>query len=298
MATTSRAAEWRICARHIGNAALLATTFVVTGCALTPSVVEVPEKPAAGKTWAQKQADDKGLLRIPKTTEVTELQGQLAVYAGFWRGVEGDLLLGMRDIPGRARDLAVLWAAYEAVKSNFRSARYAGIGAALFGSVSSTYKVEVQAQNYQTAADAMDCIATEVERVPLGAWKFFNRAGEFTGVLDSADAAAKETAQLELNDVFPAVNRSMNLVLTKLIRAQRNDLKLTGVNLEELRGAYDREKAVRDKVIPVKTAAGVMPLFAATNEDSSVSDDVRKARTTALRLLRLNAAKCVASTAG
>lgn len=258
----------------------------------------MPDRPASGQTWASKQDTAEGLLRIPKTTSATELQAQLAVYSGFWRKVEGDMLLQMRDIPGRARDASVLWAAYEAVQSNFRSARYAGIGAALFGSVSSTYKVEVQAQNYQTAADAMDCIATEIERVPQGAWKFFNADGEFTGVLDSTDAAAKEAAQLELNDVFAAVNRSMNQVLTKLVRAQRNELKLTGVNLEELRGAYDREKEVRDKAIPVAKSSNSQPLVGALNEDSQLSDDVRKARTTALRLLRLNAAKCVATTAG
>ncbi|MCV2438564.1 hypothetical protein [Paucibacter sp. DJ2R-2] len=298
--------------------ALAISCALFSGCALTPSQVAVPKpvplttgtgstKSAIQDPWVKALADADALRtngnRIPLTTDQPNLQAQLELYAAFWRDTEGEYLLLGRDIPGRGRDVAVLTAAYYAVKNHMKEARYAGIFAALFGSFSDTYRVETQAKNYQTASATMLCISEAVDKVPRSAWSMLDATGAFkkenTSLLTGTESE-RLGALATLNDVFPAVNRTMNKALARLMKDQR-ELKLSGVNMESLRAAYDKEREARDKAIKQgeELRAGIVSIANVTERAARNAEvDSDMANITALTTLPPNADKCYAGTGG
>jgi len=283
----------------------LALTWLLAGCALFPSQIGAPKRlpysttdergqKVVVSTWldAQKYADD---LSIPLVVERKELRSQINVYAAFWTSEQGDLLLE-RDIAGRGRDGAVLLAAYHAVKSQLKQARYSGLAAVLFGSYSDTYQVEVQAKNYMTAGKMMVCVGQAIDKVPMDAWASFNTAtGEFTDpAIEFPSGTVAENLAI-LNDTFPAVNRTMNRILWRLIEDQRS-LKLSGVNLESLRAAYDKEKATLERATNpnnVPAMRQTTQFLASTTTSQQSQTDLAKARVLALKLLPSDAEKCL-----
>jgi hypothetical protein len=289
--------------------ALVVISGLVSGCALTPSQVSTPphvalkdDKGAAIQNpWVAElgkvQSAGKGSTRIPLTTDKENLQAQLEVYSAFWLGAEGNYLLS-RDIAGRARDLAVLAAAYYAIQSHLKEARYAGIFGAIFGTASDTYKVETQAKNYQIAASAMSCISQAIDKVPTAAWTKFNADGSFNalGILPGT-ASEVQASMKTLNDVFPAVNRTMNRVLARLMKDQR-ELKLSGVNLESLRAAYDNEREARDKATKQgEQRVALIPSNFGEDQRSKASSDIATdvAHIAAVTALPADAEKCYGS---
>jgi hypothetical protein len=276
------------------SASIVCLVFSLAGCALTPSQVGVPKPPKDGKTWVEAEQDASN-LSIPRVSDDKELRSQINVYAAYWGGRQGDLLLE-RDLAGRARDIAVLTAAYNAVKSHLKQARYGGIAAALFGSYSDTYQVEVQAKNYATASKMMACIGQAVDKVPVLAWGYFDK-GEFTTTQVSFPAGREAENVILLNDTFPAINRIMNRVLSRLLDDQRN-LKLSGVNLETLRAAYDKEKAALEKAVDNKPDGAGSNFVAMDAAGQAVEQVNIEARVTALKLLPADAEKCLGAGGG
>lgn len=282
------------------TAILLMAISSLSGCALFPSQVSVPKPPGTkanagakqeAATWKELQQHGKS-LSVPPVHDIDELRAQIEVYATYWRDDQGELLLE-RDIAGRARDGAVLIAAYQAVKSQLKQARYSGIAAVLFGSYSDTYQVEVQAKNYFTAGQMMSCIREAVDKVPQEAWDYFTKKGEFDSSGITFVGGAADNLEL-LNDTFPAINRTMNRVLENLFKDQR-ELKLTGVDLEKLRAAYDKEKTALEKATAPRNMPSIsgLRLRSLAAMPQQAQDDQAAARIVALKVLPANAEKCL-----
>lgn len=286
-------------------ACTLGMALALGGCALFPSHINAPESPPytikdkQGQSititeWADAEKHSPS-LNIPPTVKYSELRAQINVYSTYWVSSQGELMLE-RDIAARGRDGAVLLAAYYAVRSQFKQARYGGLVAALFGSYSDTYQVEVQAKNYMTAGKMMVCIGQAIDKVPKVAWDYFSDKGEFASPDISFPSGTIAENLAVLNDTFPSINRLMNRVLWRLLEDQRS-LKLSGVNLETLRAAYDKEKQALERATNSNNAPAI-----ATPEFSTlaaplqrIQTDLVTARILALKLLPADAEKCLGS---
>ena len=284
----------------------LVLAALLTGCSTFSSQVQVPtpvpytKAGSAGNrqtvnTWAKAAEDIKG-LSIPKTADISELRPQLRVYAAYWMDVQGNLLLE-RDVVARARDVAVVTAAVQAIQSLFKQARYSAIVAAGLSTYSDAYQVEVQSRNYRTAAKRMTCILQATDKVPADAWGYFNVNGEFTRADVSFPPSTAAENIAELNDIFPAINRTMNRVLYQLVDDQVN-LKLSGINLETVRAAYDKEKAAIFKATNAANKATAQGSERLKFANQALADDNINARILVLKTLPAEVEKCLGAASG
>ena len=260
-------------------ALLLILVGLVAGCGTMPSQVEFPTNAADGDSAnpaeARYRVKDKLLSEYKEgdTTLVVErtyegMMAQIKAHRVLWDNEARDLAKGV-DVLGNTQFAGVtlggIGALADSIGAATTGAAIAG-GAGIWGN---RYKLDVQAANYRTAAEAMQCIRTQIEKVPLGFWNAYYVDGEYglrfdvgffrrrTGGTAQGDEARAITEGYDtLVSLHQKVHDAIESVRKKLFTAQMNT-KLAMPSIEDISSALKRKQDNQDNVEKQANAMGV-----------------------------------------
>lgn len=224
----------------------------LTGCGTVPSKVALPKdlgettvdtngRPTTNNTAAQKRYDgyakDMGIQPVATTRK--SLLYQLNLLIGEWNS-QASLLLLERDTVDNVNFLGIVTGAGLVVADQLKAAK--GVAAVVAGVnlASENYKIVIQASNYVTAAEAVECIRTQVVEVSDDAWaKFFDDSGN---VRSSLNMDLEQRAALQAT--FPQINSAMSSIYKKL-RSNQRAVRITAPTADSISKAIsDTQKQV------------------------------------------------------
>jgi hypothetical protein len=266
--------------KTINLAFILVLTMVLSGCAAFPSAVVNPTPIAKGTEYAEALKLVEGHVGVqPKEVDITRLLDQLNLYIGTWKKHSKELLFG-RDLGDNGIFWGTVGAGIQAVREKAQDARRAAGGVALLALVQDKYKVQIQADNYRNAAQAMTCVRREVTAVHPVAWTFYDAStGKHNLGPDGGPQDA--TALAQLNAIFDDVNATMSDIQNRLESAQQaqrigaptvDDIKRL---IEQAQQDAQKAKSVADgakakNLATVATAKG----FASSRANDTMPPDV------------------------
>lgn len=266
--------------RNITHAFILTLTALLSGCAAFPSAVVNPTPVAKGTEYADALKVIEGHVGVqPKEVDITRLLDQLNLYIGTWKKHSKELLFG-RDLGDNGIFWGTVGAGIQAVREKAQDARRAAGGVALLALMQDKYKVQVQADNYRNAAQAMTCVRREIMAVHPVAWTFYNAStGKHNLVPDGG--AQDATALAQLNAVFDDTNATMSDIQNRLESAQQaqrigaptvDDIKrlIEQAQLDAQKAKSVAEGAKAKNAGTVITAKG----FASSQADDTMPSDV------------------------
>lgn len=204
----------------------LALLVLLAGCGATPSRVSLPShlyegnvdangRPAAAGD-AQKQYDKfaREIGIQPVATSRKAVLYQVNLLIGDWNS-QASLLLGERDIADNATFVGMLVGSALVLSNEIKAAKQVAGTVAGIKLFEDNYKTVIQAANYAAAAEAVECVRTQVLDVSEGVWtKFFDANGNVQGTEDPVQQAA-------LQQTFPQINAALSSIYKKLRANQR-----------------------------------------------------------------------------
>lgn len=204
----------------------LALLVLLAGCGATPSRVSLPShlyegnvdangRPAAAGD-AQKQYDKvaREIGIQPVATSRKAVLYQVNLLIGDWNS-QASLLLGERDIADNATFVGMLVGSALVLSNEIKAAKQVAGTVAGIKLFEDNYKTVIQAANYAAAAEAAECVRTQVLDVSEGVWtKFFDANGNVQGTEDPVQQAA-------LQQTFPQINAALSSIYKKLRANQR-----------------------------------------------------------------------------
>lgn len=262
-------------------------TMLCSACSVMPSQVARPTiKPAGsaeraaglkaqyilnGNSVIYDQAFDTSPSILPVETTVNGVQSQALALKGAYLDRQR-YLLGEIDVINNFQFAGILVSAIGvATKSN--AWRNSGAGAAGLSSLwGSHYSLAVQAANYGLAAEAMDCLSTEISTIPPSFWRVaYETEGVFTSaraelVLPGLDEADTAKAYDALTGMFESLHASVSRIDLKL-RSLQGKVVISTVTVADIQDAAAGKaaakkgadlidsKLVTDKAISQATAA-------------------------------------------
>jgi hypothetical protein len=152
----------------------------------------------------------------PVATTRKTLLYQLNTLIGEWNSEADSLLLG-RDVVDNVNFLGIVTGAGLVLADQIKAAK--GVAALVAGTnlAADNYKIIIQASNYSTAAEAVECVRTQVLEVSESAWAtFFDVKGD---VKDTFEMESDQRSSLQAT--FPRINGAMSSIYKKLRSNQR-----------------------------------------------------------------------------
>ena len=216
----------------------LALLVLLAGCGATPSRVSLPShlyegnvdangRPAAAGD-AQKQYDKvaREIGIQPVATSRKAILYQVNLLIGDWNS-QASLLLGERDIADNATFLGMLVGSALVLSNEIKAAKQVAGTVAGIKLFEDNYKTVIQAANYAAAAEAVECVRTQVLDVSEGVWtKFFDANGNVQGTEDPVQQAA-------LQQTFPQINAALSSIYKKL-RANQRAVRVTAPTADSI----------------------------------------------------------------
>jgi hypothetical protein len=212
------------------RAPFFSLALILSGCGALPSQVDLPKhldaaldntgKPTAVDAKAQfdKYQGDMGIQ--PMATSRKALIYQMNVLIGEWNQQARDLLLE-RDLVDNFNFWGVLTGAGLVIAEEVDAAKTAAALVAGVNLTAENYKIVIQAANYVAAADAIECIRTQVYEVDETAWeKFFSDKGSLINIPPT------DEQRIALQGVYPQLNSALSSVYKKL-RTNQRSLRIT-----------------------------------------------------------------------
>ncbi|UTY59798.1 hypothetical protein [Massilia sp. erpn] len=238
---------------------------MVSGCSVMPNQVAGPViKPAGtaerkaglkaqyllnGKSVIYDQAFDESPAIMPVETNIYGVQSQAMAMKGAYLDRQ-KYLLGEIDVVSNVQFAGILVSAIGvATKSN--ATRNAGAGAAGLSSLwGSHYSLTVQAANYGLAAEAMDCLSTEISSIAPSFWRlaytdegvFISTRADF--VLPGASEADTNKAYDALSGMYASLHSSIGKIDLKL-RSLQSKLVIPTVSVADIQDAVSGQSAAK-----------------------------------------------------
>lgn len=205
----------------------IAIVTLLTACGAMPSKVSLPKhldetnvdpngRPSVDGN-PRKQYDDvaSDMGIQPVATSRKAVLYQINLLIGDWNA-KASTLLGERDVADNATFWGTAIAAGLVMSNEMKAAKYVAGSVAGVKIIEDNYKTVIQASNYSTAAEAAECIRTQVLEVNQTAWdKYFNADGSVKGTDDPVQLAA-------LSQTFSQINGALSAVYKKLRSNQRS----------------------------------------------------------------------------
>jgi len=207
---------------------VLAFTVVLllAGCGATPSRVSLPAhlsesdldsngRPTkAGDSLVQYDRVAREIGIQPVATSRKAVLYQVNLLIGDWNA-KASSLLGERDLADNATFWGMFIGSALVLSNEMKAAKQVVGTVAGIKLVEDNYKTVVQAANYAAAAEAAECVRTQVVDVGEGVWtKFFDANGNVQGTDDPVQQAA-------LQQTFPQINAALSSIYKKLRANQR-----------------------------------------------------------------------------
>lgn len=261
-------------ARGVKLLALNAALATLAGCSLMPNNINEPvislhtqtngmkadyrlSKDSPPIIAGQMSDGDSGVL--PVETTPVGVKSQIMALRGSYRSRQTELLREI-DVASNFQFAGIIVSAIGVgIKST--GTRNTGAGAAGLATLwGDHYKLMVQATNYKTAADAMDCVYRDIDAIPDSFWSSaYDLNGTF---VISADLFTKKgsagteatTAYDTLAAMFPKLNNSVYQIDQKL-HANQASVTITAVQVSDIQNAVTSQ--VTAKVGAVNAAPAI-----------------------------------------
>lgn len=236
-----------------------------SGCSVMPSQVAGPDiKPAGpeernaglkaqyvlnGKSVIYDKAFDESPAIMPVETTINGVQSQAMSMKGAYLDRQ-KYLLGEIDVVSNFQFVGIVVSAIGvATKSN--AVRNSGAGAAGLSNLwSSHYALTVQAVNYGLAAQAMDCLSTEISSVAPSFWQLaYTPEGVFKSsradfVLAGVSEADTNTAYNALAGMYVSLHSAIGKIDLKL-RTLQSKVVLSTVTVADIQSAVTGQAAAK-----------------------------------------------------
>lgn len=246
--------------------ALLVSTLI-SGCSMMPSQVAGPTiKPAKegsleraaglkaqyvlnGKSVIYDQSFDESPAIMPVETTVNGVQSQALSMKGAYLDRQ-KYLLGEIDVINNFQFAGIVVSAIGvATKSN--AVRNSGAGAAGLSNLwGSHYSLAVQAANYGLAAEAIDCLSTEISSIAPSFWRLaYTKEGVFIAtradfVLPGVNEADTTKAYDSLSGMYGSLHSSVGRIDLKL-RSLQSKVVIPTVTVTDIQDAVLGQAAAK-----------------------------------------------------
>ncbi|HEY8025216.1 MAG TPA: hypothetical protein VIF60_11655 [Burkholderiaceae bacterium] len=275
-------------ARGVTLLVLSAAMATLGGCSLMPNNINEPvislhaqangmkadyrlSKDSPPIVAGQMSDGDSGVL--PVETTPVGVKSQIMALRGSYRSRQTELLREI-DVASNFQFAGIIVSAIGVgIKST--GTRNTGAGAAGLATLwGDHYKLMVQATNYKTAADAMDCVYRDIDAIPDSFWSSaYDLNGTFVIPKDTftdKGGAGKDatTAYDTLSKMFPTLNNNVYEIDQKL-HANQASVTITAVQVSDIQNAVTSQvtaKAGAASAVPAIKAAAESQVASATTE--------------------------------